>query len=226
MDSDSCSFNPSNLSVHAVNRLLVLQIIVAMALAFPRHEFDEERLFYSSLDSVSSISDRILRKLRGLLMVVSLDSTKLELLEDDNQKFTPNKFKEKVASSSRKKKGKNRNAKKHNYASNNREDGSVPDQTLKVLSLSVSIVIKQFQQIRYNLSTTRIFQDRGSALVRKKNLDNDPPKRTDGILMKVSGPSPLSPAEKGVMLLFDVLHSIYLIYQSPILPKLSYSFKF
>lgn len=167
MDQDSSSFKPPTLLVHATNRLLVLQIIVAMASAFHRDEFDNEKLFFSSLDSVSTISDRILRKLRGLLMVVSLDSTKFELLKEDNKKFVPSKSKEKVAATSRKKKAKNRNAKKHNSAPNNCED--LPEKTLK---------------------------DSGSALVRKKNLDNDLPKRMDGIIMKVSEPGPLSAAQK------------------------------
>lgn len=75
-------------------------------------EHAKERLFFSSLGSVNAISDWILRKLRGLLMVVSLDCTKLELLEEVNWKCPTKKSKEKPGAGSRRKKGKTRNTKR------------------------------------------------------------------------------------------------------------------
>lgn len=94
--------------------LCVLQNISSLLLACNRNEFANEQMFFSSLGSVNSISDCILRKLRGLLMVVSLDCTKLELLEEVNWKSPIKKSKEKPGPgvASRRKKGKTRNTKK------------------------------------------------------------------------------------------------------------------
>ncbi|KAI3693262.1 hypothetical protein L6452_33094 [Arctium lappa] len=88
---------PSSIA-HNFNRLLVVCEISTMLLAFEHGQFDEEALFFSSLGSVSTISDRILRRLRGLLMVVSLDFTKLELLEDLSSTKSVKKPKQKLVS--------------------------------------------------------------------------------------------------------------------------------
>ncbi|CAA3021146.1 uncharacterized protein LOC111410844 [Olea europaea subsp. europaea] len=88
------------------NSLYILQVICTMLLAFQRGAYDQEKLFFTSLDSANIISDIILRKFREMLMVVSLDCTKIELLEEGN--WSSNKFKEKGASSNHKKKGKKR----------------------------------------------------------------------------------------------------------------------
>jgi hypothetical protein len=77
-----------------------------MLLAFQHGAYDHEKLFFTSLDSANSISDIILRKLREMLMVVSLDCTKIELLEEGN--WSSNKFKERAVSTTHKKKGKKR----------------------------------------------------------------------------------------------------------------------
>ncbi|KAL2477973.1 Nucleotidyltransferase family protein [Forsythia ovata] len=92
----------------AFNSLYILQVISAMLLASQRCVYNQEKLFFSSLDSANSISDNILRKLRELLMVISLDCTRIELLEEGNW-ISPNKSKEKPVSSNHKKKGKKRN---------------------------------------------------------------------------------------------------------------------
>ncbi|KAG5548406.1 hypothetical protein RHGRI_013932 [Rhododendron griersonianum] len=63
--------------------LSVLQEILSILLACQHGEFAKERVLFSSLPFVSTVSDCIFRKLRGLMMVVSLDCTKLELLEED-----------------------------------------------------------------------------------------------------------------------------------------------
>lgn len=64
--------------------LSVLQEIPSILLACQHGEFAKERVLFSSLPFVSTVSDCIFRKLRGLMMVVSLDCTKLELLEEVN----------------------------------------------------------------------------------------------------------------------------------------------
>ncbi|KAL9228851.1 hypothetical protein vseg_004386 [Gypsophila vaccaria] len=118
--------------VCAINRLIVLQDIIALATTSLLDDSNhQEKIFFSSLDSVDSVSDRILRKIRGLLMVVSLDSTKFELLEEDNKKTTPNKSKENSTATHRKKKGKNRNTKKPSSGLNNSNGASLADKTIK-----------------------------------------------------------------------------------------------
>lgn len=124
----SSSSPPTTLKT-AVNRLFVLQVIIAMALKFPHDDLDKEKIFFSSLDSVNTIVDGILRKLRGLLMVVSLDHTKFELMEDEN---VANKTKVKQAASQRKKKGKNRSARNFNSALKNCSDDFAVDKALEV----------------------------------------------------------------------------------------------
>lgn len=169
MNLASSSSKPPTSLVCAINRLFVLQVIIAMELASHHDEFDKEKLFFSSLDSVNTVSDSILRKLRGLLMVVSLDSTKVELLEEENKKFMPNKPKEKLPATNRKKKGKNRNAKRSNPVLKNCEDGFLPDKTIG---------------------------DGESGLMHNKNLDLDLLKKKNDALEGASGPSLLSSAKK------------------------------
>ncbi|KAL6981730.1 hypothetical protein U1Q18_023353, partial [Sarracenia purpurea var. burkii] len=106
MRTDSFSEKPSALA-YIFYGLFVLQEIFTILEACSLSEFDKERVLFSSLPSVSSISDCIFRKLRGLLMVVSLDCTKLELLEEENSNFTTKKPKQK-------KKGRTRSMKRLN----------------------------------------------------------------------------------------------------------------
>ncbi|XP_057498206.1 uncharacterized protein LOC130782800 isoform X1 [Actinidia eriantha] len=107
------SGKPSSFA-HMFYGLFVLQEILTILLACPHNELDKERVLFSSLPFVSTISDCIFRKLRGLLMVVSLDCTKLELLDEGNSNFPTKKSKEKVGAASRRKKGKTRNMKRLN----------------------------------------------------------------------------------------------------------------
>ncbi|KAF8379237.1 hypothetical protein HHK36_028669 [Tetracentron sinense] len=109
----SVSGKPPSLA-NVFNGLLVLQDISAMILACLHSEYEKEKLFFSTLYSVHTISDGILRKLRGLLMVVSLDCTKLELLGEGNLNSPLNKSKEKLAVGNRRGKGKSRNMKRLN----------------------------------------------------------------------------------------------------------------
>lgn len=102
---------PTSLA-NAFNSLLVLQDMVEMILSSQNSAYDERRVFFSTLESLCTISDCILRKLRGFLMVVSLDCTKLELLGEGGEKSLPNKPKGKLSACSRRKKGRIRNMKK------------------------------------------------------------------------------------------------------------------
>ncbi|XP_023635771.1 uncharacterized protein LOC17883065 isoform X2 [Capsella rubella] len=72
-----------------------------------------QSVFFSSLGSITTLVDCILRKLRGFLMVISIDSVKFELLEDNTQKCSPSSpSNQRLGSTSRKHKGKTRNMKK------------------------------------------------------------------------------------------------------------------
>ncbi|KAI3756822.1 hypothetical protein L1987_56645 [Smallanthus sonchifolius] len=103
--------NKLSLIAHKFNHLLVVCEISILLRAFDHGQFNEEALFFSSLEAVSIVSDRVLRRLRGLLMVVSLDFTKLELLEDLNSTKPMKKSKPKSKPVSGKK-GKSRDVKK------------------------------------------------------------------------------------------------------------------
>ncbi|XP_061345061.1 uncharacterized protein LOC133290922 isoform X2 [Gastrolobium bilobum] len=96
------------------NSLFVLQDVNRMITSSLNSDYDIENLFFSSLGSVCTISDCILRKIRGFLMVISLDCTKLELLEEELDKSSSGKPKEKLSVSNRKKKGRTRNPKRKN----------------------------------------------------------------------------------------------------------------
>ncbi|KAK7260115.1 hypothetical protein RIF29_25888 [Crotalaria pallida] len=98
----------------AFNSLVVLQDVNKMITLCLDREYDIGKLFFSSLGSVCTISDCILRKMRGFLMVVSLDYTKLELLGEEVDKSSSGKPKEKPSICNRKKKGRTRNTKRQN----------------------------------------------------------------------------------------------------------------
>lgn len=115
----------------SINRLFVLQVIIDMALTCPHDDFDKEKIFFSSFSSVNTIADGILRKLRGLIMVVSLDYTKFELMDEEIHNIAASKSKEKQAATQRKKKGKNRNAKKCNPALKNCNTEILLDKSLE-----------------------------------------------------------------------------------------------
>lgn len=99
-----------HLLVKLLNRLLVIQEISAIVLACQLNEVDKETLFFSRLGSALTVSDYILRKLRGLIVVVSIDYISRELLGDDKLKSLPIKAEEKrlnMACQERKKKSRN-----------------------------------------------------------------------------------------------------------------------
>ncbi|XP_021756293.1 uncharacterized protein LOC110721453 [Chenopodium quinoa] len=131
-DLVSPSSRPPTILRHVVNRLFVLQVIIEMALTCPHDNFNKEKIFFSSLESVNMIADGILSKLRGLLMAVSLDYIKFELMDEENHYIVANKSKEKQGGTQRKKKGKNRNSKKINPAIRNCDNAFVLDKTHEV----------------------------------------------------------------------------------------------
>ncbi|XP_043718931.1 uncharacterized protein LOC122666894 [Telopea speciosissima] len=96
------------------NGLLVLREMSAMVLACKHNEFEKDKLFFSTLGSVHSVSDCILRKVRDLLMVISGDCIKLELLGEESMKFQMNKSEEKFRVGNRRGKGRGRNQKRQN----------------------------------------------------------------------------------------------------------------
>ncbi|GLT84385.1 hypothetical protein SLE2022_026200 [Rubroshorea leprosula] len=98
------------------HHLLVLQDIMSVILSCQHSEYDIGKVHFSTLGSISTISDGLFRKLRGFLMVISLDCTKRELLGDESLRSSPNKSKEKVGASNRKKKGRSKNLKRQNPA--------------------------------------------------------------------------------------------------------------
>lgn len=120
-------------SVEYICRCLsILQDISAVLLSCNySSENANDELFFSSLGSVNSTSNFVFRKLRGLLMVVSLDCTKLELLEEVNGKCSTKKSKEKPSATSHKKKGKTRNTKKVSSVRSSIDDPKL-DKSLKV----------------------------------------------------------------------------------------------
>nr|XP_043629126.1 uncharacterized protein LOC122600473 [Erigeron canadensis]XP_043629127.1 uncharacterized protein LOC122600473 [Erigeron canadensis] len=137
---------PNNLSsiAHKLNQLLVVCEISSTLLAFEHGQFDEESLFFSSLGSLSTISDRLLRRLRGLLMVVSLDFTKLELLEDLSSTKSVKKPKSKSKSVSGKK-GKSRDVKNPIPIQKSLDSNSTSDKPAKVERDTLNIQINDLK---------------------------------------------------------------------------------
>ncbi|KAI4370353.1 hypothetical protein MLD38_018713 [Melastoma candidum] len=111
----SDSLSPHSLKASIFKRFLVLQKVISV-LHWLESSDREENLFFSSLTSVATIADCIVRKLRGLLMVTYLDSTKLDLLGDQSCNPLPNKSKEKPSASRCGKKDRNSASKKANRA--------------------------------------------------------------------------------------------------------------
>ncbi|KAL6007839.1 hypothetical protein ACLOJK_033342 [Asimina triloba] len=114
----------------AINGLLVLQEISAIISACQDHEIEKGKLFFSTLDSLHTISDFLFSRLRGFMMKLSSDYVKHELFLDDNLKLPISKSRGKSGGGSKKGKNKGRNAKKSNSATKS----SCPDVSLQKLS--------------------------------------------------------------------------------------------
>lgn len=119
------------------NSLYILQVISTLSSDAQVGGYGKQKLFYSSLDCVNSISDIILRKLRELLMVISLDCTKFELLGEGSMNSVTKKLNEKHVATNRKKKGKNQN-KKSNPVPKPCQDDSKPNDSAQVFIYSKS----------------------------------------------------------------------------------------
>ncbi|KAM1140447.1 hypothetical protein ACFX19_041219 [Malus domestica] len=157
------SIIPASLSgrpslVAGFNNLFLLQDIVMMISLCNHSEYDIGKLFYSTLSSVSTISDFILRKVRGFLMVILLECTKMELLADGNEKPLSKKSKAKPSAFSRKSKGKNRNVKRPNPVPRSCADDFLCEKSLK---------------------------DRNCTLAHKKKADSGESKKIPGIHQEV-----------------------------------------
>ena len=122
------------------NSLYILQVISTLLSTAQFDGYQKETLFFSSLDCINSISDIIIRKLRELLMVISLDCTKIELLREENTDSRTKKVNEKHVSNNRKKKGKNHN-KKLNPVPRPSQDNSKPIMPAKVCFLVLPLLI-------------------------------------------------------------------------------------
>lgn len=151
----SLSGKPALLS-NALTSLFVLQDIVKMTSLHQDSEYDSAKIFFSTLSSICTVSDSILRKVRGFLMVISLDCTKLELIAEENLKSSPIKSKGKVGASSRKKKGRTHNAKKLNSVSGECVTVDSCDKSFKVSSCALldrfSIVLLYGQRLLRRVS--------------------------------------------------------------------------
>lgn len=152
----SVSGKPASLS-NAMNCLFVLQDIVTMTRLCQDSEYDKGKIFFTTLSSICTVSDFILRKVRAFLMVISLDYTKLELIADENVKSSPTKSKGKVGAGSRKKKGKTRNMKKLNSVSGGCVTVDLCDNSLKVSSRALildgfSVVLLHRKRLRVSLN--------------------------------------------------------------------------
>lgn len=123
--------------VSAFNNLVLLQDIVMMISLCRHSEYDKGKLFYSTLSSISTISDFILRKVRGFLMVILLDCTKLELLAEGD-KSLPKKSKAKPSACSRKSKGRTRNMKRPNSGPRPCTDDFLGEKSLKDLNCTLA----------------------------------------------------------------------------------------
>ncbi|XP_033143422.1 uncharacterized protein LOC103858376 isoform X1 [Brassica rapa] len=98
----------SNLSA-----LYVLQEFASLLVLCQNGLLSVQSVFFSSLASLPTLVDCILRKLRGFLMVISVDSVKRELLEENTPKCSKSSSsKQSSGSTSRKHKGKPGNMKK------------------------------------------------------------------------------------------------------------------
>ncbi|KAK9035977.1 hypothetical protein V6N11_077999 [Hibiscus sabdariffa] len=205
--ANSRSGKPTNLT-NVFSCLFVLQDIVTVVLSCHNH-CDVEKVFFSTLGSVSSIIDSVLRKLRGFLMVISLDCTKLELLGEGNFNSSSDKSKGKLSAPSRKKKGKSRNTKNQNPVLKTEVDDLPPEKPVKELAyelihnkkadLTESAKMSDIPHDK-DVHTQSVVGGKGRAAARKSRKEKNKNKHsciTDATEVKsskkaVTGPSSLS----------------------------------
>ncbi|XP_018458928.2 uncharacterized protein LOC108829837 isoform X1 [Raphanus sativus] len=111
-EQTSVSKTPNALATK-LSGLYVLQEFASLLLLSQNGSLSAQTIFFSSLASLTTLADCILRKLRGFLMVLSVDSVKRELLEENTPKSsTSSSSKQIPGPTSRKHKGKTGNTKK------------------------------------------------------------------------------------------------------------------
>ncbi|XP_010523091.1 PREDICTED: uncharacterized protein LOC104801481 isoform X2 [Tarenaya hassleriana] len=114
LETTSISKKSSTLA-SALNGLHVLQELVALLVSCQNGEFPVHSVFFSSMGSLGTLVDCVLRKLRGFLVLISINSAKIELLGENTQKCLPSTSSKQMTNSThRKKKGKTRNVKRPN----------------------------------------------------------------------------------------------------------------
>ncbi|KAM7264312.1 hypothetical protein ACFE04_001995 [Oxalis oulophora] len=139
VEPTSLSSRPTYLS-NVFNGLRLLREINSLMLSCPHNEYDIEKLFFSAFGSLNTIYDCVSRKLRGLLMITSLDCTKAELLEESVVKPSAKKSKGKHASSSRRKKGKTHNSKLQSSVPSEHEHDCSSSNNLKGHEKSADVI--------------------------------------------------------------------------------------
>ncbi|OWM80173.1 hypothetical protein CDL15_Pgr019337 [Punica granatum] len=136
------------------NRLFVLQSVITTMLSSFHDNFDPELQFFSTLGSLGTLADCLHRKLRGFLMVIFLEYTKLELLgEQKNCSSLPNKVKEKSGSTSRRKKAKSHNFKRVNPSANSCQDlspspSSISHEEISGTSSPIEVTLTEATKVR------------------------------------------------------------------------------
>ncbi|KAK3435114.1 hypothetical protein EUGRSUZ_D02494 [Eucalyptus grandis] len=123
------------------NRLLVLRDAITLKSCL-ESDFDVRKVFFSSLNTVGTISDCILAKLRGFLAIIYLECTKLELLGEESCNLLPNKSKEKHGASGYKKKGRPGNLKRPNSTGTPKKDHCLTEKSCKAHNLSSPNTLK------------------------------------------------------------------------------------
>lgn len=203
----SLSGKPASLA-DAFNNLFVLQDIIMMISLCRHSEYDKGKFFYSTLSSISTISDFILRKIRGFLMVLLLDCTKLELLAEGNEKCLPKKPKAKPSASSRKSKGRARNMKRPNPVPRSCTDDFLCETSAKVLFQFTDVLLDAEHILEIVLIASMLCQDL-STLVHKEKADSVESKKMHAVHpeMEIFKESSSSKDEiEMVILIFNLNH--------------------
>ncbi|KAL0674930.1 hypothetical protein Bca4012_002911 [Brassica carinata] len=112
LEHTSLSRGPNAIATN-LSALYVLQEFASLLVLCQNGLLSVQSVFFSSLASLPTLVDCILRKLRGFLMVISVDSVKRELLEEYTPKCSKSSSsKQSSGSTKRKHKGKSGNMKK------------------------------------------------------------------------------------------------------------------
>lgn len=129
----NCVSSKPNTLASNLSGLYVLQEFASLLILCQNGLVPVHSVSFSSLGSLTTLVDCILRKLRGLLMLISVDSVKVELLEDNTHKCSPSSSsKQRLGSTSRKHKGKTRNMKKQTPEAKSDKNVNLSAKSVKV----------------------------------------------------------------------------------------------